>query len=74
MMVQPVTDLNVDRIRANLARIREQAGPDVEILAAVDGHPVAARENNLLVLAFHPEIAGERRLHELFLSRVQAAA
>jgi 5'-phosphate synthase pdxT subunit len=49
-------------------------GDAVEILAAVDGHPVAARQDNLLVLAFHPEIAGERRLHELFLSRVQAAA
>jgi len=49
-------------------------GDDVEILAAVDGHPVAARQDNLLVLAFHPEIAGERRLHELFLSRVTAPA
>src|SRR3954452_15757858 len=49
-------------------------GDAVEILAAVDGHPVAARQDNLLVLAFHPEIAGERRLHELFLSRVHAAA
>ena len=29
-----MTDLGVDRIRANLERIREQAGPDVEILAA----------------------------------------
>jgi 5'-phosphate synthase pdxT subunit len=49
-------------------------GDDVEVLAAVDGHPVAARQGNLLVLAFHPEIAGERRLHELFLSQVRAAA
>ena len=48
-------------------------GDDVEVLAAVDGHPVAARQGNLLVLAFHPEIAGERRLHELFLSQVHAA-
>ena len=49
-------------------------GDDVAVLAAVDGHPVAARQGNLLVLAFHPEIAGERRLHELFLSQVRAAA
>jgi 5'-phosphate synthase pdxT subunit len=40
----------------------------------VDGHPVAARQGNLLVLAFHPEIAGERRLHELFLAQVHAKA
>jgi 5'-phosphate synthase pdxT subunit len=49
-------------------------GDDVEVLAAVDGHPVAARQGNLLVIAFHPEIAGERRLHELFLTQVRAAA
>ena len=33
-MVEPVTNLDVDRIRENLARIREQAGSEVEILAA----------------------------------------
>ena len=42
-------------------------GEDVEILASVDGHPVAARQGNLLAISFHPEIAGETRLHELFL-------
>src|SRR5204862_6714894 len=51
-------------------------GDGVEILASVDGHPVAAREGNLLVISFHPEIAGETRLHELFLreAAVRAAA
>jgi 5'-phosphate synthase pdxT subunit len=47
-------------------------GPGVEILASVDGHPVAARQDNLLVISFHPEIAGEARLHELFLREVRA--
>jgi pyridoxal 5'-phosphate synthase pdxT subunit len=42
-------------------------GEDVEILASVDGHPVAARQGNLLAISFHPEIARETRLHELFL-------
>ncbi len=45
-------------------------GEDVEILASVDGHPVAARQGNLLAISFHPEIAGESRLHELFLGEV----
>jgi 5'-phosphate synthase pdxT subunit len=49
-------------------------GEDVEILASVDGHPVAARQDNMLVISFHPEIAGERRLHELFLRGVRAPA
>ena len=42
-------------------------GDGVEILASVDGHPVAARQGNLLAISFHPEIAGENRLHDLFL-------
>jgi len=49
-------------------------GDAVEVLASVDGHPVAARQDNLLVLSFHPEIAGETRLHELFLRTVAARA
>ena len=42
-------------------------GDAVEVLAEVDGHIVAARQDNMLVISFHPEIAGETRLHELFL-------
>jgi 5'-phosphate synthase pdxT subunit len=49
-------------------------GDEVEVLASVDGHPVAARQDNVLVISFHPEIAGESRLHELFLNQVRAAA
>ena len=51
-----------------------EAGEGVEILASVDGHPVAARQHNMLVISFHPEIAGERRVHELFLTQVGARA
>ena len=50
------------------------AGDEVEILASVDGHPVAARQDNLLVISFHPEIAGETRLHELFLRQAGVRA
>jgi 5'-phosphate synthase pdxT subunit len=46
-------------------------GEGVEILASVDGHPVAARQDNMLVISFHPEIAGENRVHELFLRGVR---
>ena len=49
-------------------------GAGVEVLASVDGHPVAARDGNLLVISFHPEIAGETRIHELFLRDVAARA
>jgi 5'-phosphate synthase pdxT subunit len=47
-------------------------GDAVEVLASVDGHPVAARQDNMLVISFHPEIAGEDRVHELFLRDVRA--
>ena len=49
-------------------------GEDVEILASVDGHPVAARQGNLLAISFHPEIAGEARLHEMFLREAAVRA
>jgi 5'-phosphate synthase pdxT subunit len=50
----------------------EEHGPGVEVLASVDGRPVAAREGEVVVVAFHPELSGERRLHEQFLQRVRA--
>ena len=49
-------------------------GEDVEILASVDGHPVAARQGSLLAISFHPEIAGETRLHELLLREAAVRA
>jgi 5'-phosphate synthase pdxT subunit len=45
----------------------EQAGEGVEVLADVDGHPVAVRQGNILAVAFHPEIAGDSRLHAWLL-------
>jgi pyridoxal 5'-phosphate synthase pdxT subunit len=49
-------------------------GPAVEILAEVDGHPVAARQGPMLVVSFHPELTGDSRLHEAFLRQVRAVA
>jgi 5'-phosphate synthase pdxT subunit len=46
----------------------ERLGPDVEALAEVDGHAVVARQGNVLVCAFHPELTDDLRLHALFLS------
>jgi 5'-phosphate synthase pdxT subunit len=48
----------------------EEAGPGVEVLAEVDGHPVLAREGRILVAAFHPELTDDTRLHEMFLKEV----
>ena len=45
----------------------DEHGDAVAVLARVDGHPVAVRQGNVIAVAFHPELAGETRLHELLL-------
>lgn len=47
-------------------------GAEVEVLAEVDGHPVAVRQGDILAVAFHPEIDGDTRLHEWLLRRAHA--
>jgi 5'-phosphate synthase pdxT subunit len=47
-------------------------GADVEILAEVDGHAVAARQGDAIVVSFHPELTGDDRLHAAFLAAVSA--
>jgi 5'-phosphate synthase pdxT subunit len=56
--------------------VREH-GPGVRVLARIDGHPVAVRQDNVVAVAFHPEIAGDDRLHAQLLAaaaRRRAAA
>lgn len=43
-------------------------GEDVEIVAELDGHPVAAQQGDVLAVAFHPELGSDTRLHERFLA------
>jgi 5'-phosphate synthase pdxT subunit len=68
------TDLEIEgeTLRAMFIRAPwiAEHGDGVEILAEVDGHPVAARQDNILAVAFHPELTDEPRVHELFLSAV----
>lgn len=44
----------------------ERAGPGVEVLAAVESHPVAVREGNVIALSFHPELSADDRIHGSF--------
>jgi pyridoxal 5'-phosphate synthase pdxT subunit len=41
-------------------------GPRVEVLARWEGAPVAVRQGRLLAATFHPEIAGDDRLHAMW--------
>jgi len=68
-------ELEGDPVRAVFIRAPwiAEHGPDVEVLASVDGHPVAARQGSLLAIAFHPELSDDTRLHAAFLEQVRAA-
>jgi 5'-phosphate synthase pdxT subunit len=52
------------------APVVERAGAAVEVLARHDDAPVLGRQGRLWFAAFHPELAGDLRLHERFLSEV----
>jgi len=45
-------------------------GPAVDVLGAVDGHPVAVAAGRILAVAFHPELTGEERLHRWLLDQL----
>jgi len=52
----------------------ESVGDDVEVLAKLEnGTPVAAREGNMIVTAFHPELTDDLRWHRYFLSLIEEA-
>ncbi len=69
------SDVEVDGIdhpvRAVFIRapIVEDVGRDVRVLAEHEGHPIVLEQGNLVVASFHPELAGETRLHEYVLGK-----
>ncbi len=46
-------------------------GPDVEVLARVDGWPVLVRQGRVLATTFHPELSGDPRVHGALLAMVE---
>ena len=71
------TDLELDGVDGGPLRavfIRapwvEDHGPEVDVLAEVDGHPVAVRQGDVIAVAFHPELTGDARLHRRLLDAV----
>lgn len=80
------TDLQVEGIKGGpmhavfiRAPIVESAGPFVEVLASVAfdrapgaaTHPVVCRQGAVIVAAFHPELSGDGRLHQLMLDEIE---
>jgi pyridoxal 5'-phosphate synthase pdxT subunit len=70
-----VAGLGPEPIRAVFIRAPwvESVGPAVEVLAEAEGHPVAVRDGRLLLVAFHPELAGDPRLHAKLMAMAEAA-
>lgn len=62
-----------DPVRAVFIRAPwvERAGEGVQVLARAAGHIVAVRQGAVLATAFHPEITGDRRIHQLFVDIVR---
>jgi pyridoxal 5'-phosphate synthase pdxT subunit len=52
----------------------EEHGDGVEVLAEVEGHPVAVRQGRILAVAFHPELTDDRRLHRWLVESANGAA
>ena len=51
----------------------EDVGDGMDVLAEIDGHPVAVRDGNVLAVAFHPELGDDLSVHEWLVDRVHAA-
>jgi 5'-phosphate synthase pdxT subunit len=64
----PFAGLRCVFIRAPQLR---RPGPDVEVLARVDGWPVCVRQGNILATTFHPELTQDPRIHALLLENAQ---
>lgn len=61
-------DISMVFIRAPYIK---NVGKNVEVLSKVDGRIVAAKEENILVTSFHPELTDDLRMHKYFLEIVK---
>ncbi len=76
------TDLNVPALGSEplhaifiRAPLIKDVGSGVEVLARLpDGNAVAARQENLLVSSFHPELTDDNRMHRYFIQMVRDSA
>ena len=66
-------DLPLHGVFIRAPRVRE-LGAEVEILGEREGEPVLVRDGRVLLAAFHPELTGDLRVHELFLQMVEEGA
>ena len=46
----------------------------IEVLASLDGHPVAIRKEHILAVSFHPELTDDSRVHAWLVERIRQRA
>jgi 5'-phosphate synthase pdxT subunit len=70
-----VDGLGPDPLRAVFIRAPwiESHGPGVEVMASVDGHPVAVRDGQIVLCSFHPELTDDSRVHALLMALATVA-
>ena len=74
------TDLDIPELGGNGKPLRavfiraprlNEATDRVEVLAEVDGHPVAIRQDDILAVSFHPELTDDTRVHAWLVDRIR---
>lgn len=65
-------DINgIGKFQAVFIRAPEIESPGrADVISSLDGSPVMVREKNILAMTFHPELTGDSRIHEYFISQV----
>jgi len=48
----------------------ERVGPSVEVIGRLGEEPVLVRQGHVLAASFHPELSGDARLHDYFVTTV----
>ena len=51
----------------------ERVGTDVEVIGRLGNEPVLVRQGNVLAASFHPELSGDARLHDYFVTTMTTA-
>lgn len=55
------------------APIISETGPDVSIMASLNGYPVMVKKDNILATTFHPELSSDNRVHKYFIKMAKVA-
>jgi 5'-phosphate synthase pdxT subunit len=71
-----IPELGEEPVRAVFIRAPwlKGAADAVQVLAEVDGHPVAVRQGHILAVAFHPELTDDARVHAWLVNQIRNRA